>query len=182
MTIDPDVPVHRWGLSDQGRERMSAFSAHPFLANVKRVISSEELKAVEAANLLAARLGQQPAQMASLGENDRTATGYLPKAQFEAAADEFFAHPDRSYRGWETATAAQARIVATIEQTLRASPDVDIAIVSHGAVGTLLKCFLKGIAITRTEDQTRQGHYFVFETDSRKLLLDWTPLESPWIG
>ncbi|OWQ45500.1 hypothetical protein CDL60_19895 [Roseateles noduli] len=177
VTIDPDVPVHRWGLSELGRARMSAFAELPFLAGVKRVFCSEELKAVEGAEVLCARLGLLPAQVADLGENDRSATGYMPKPQFEAAADEFFAHPDRSYRGWETADEAQARIVATMDGILQATLHTDIAIVSHGAVGTLLKCKLKGLSITRAEDQPGQGHYFVFDTQTKELLVDWTRLE-----
>src|SRR5262249_27973892 len=38
-----------------------------------------------------------------LGENDRLATGYLPRLEFEAAVDEFFARPQTSVRGWEPA-------------------------------------------------------------------------------
>lgn len=34
-----------------------------------------------------------------LGENDRSATGYLAKEEFEETSDAFFAHPQESVRG-----------------------------------------------------------------------------------
>jgi broad specificity phosphatase PhoE len=66
--------------------------------------------------------------VAALGENDRSSTGYLAKSEFEAAADRFFAAPDSSFRGWETAHAAQTRIVRAMQDILRAAPAGDIAL------------------------------------------------------
>ena len=51
-----------------------------------------------------------------------------------------------------------------------------MAIVSHGGVGTLLLCRLKGTAIHRAEDQPGQGHWFAFDRDSRAVLHGWLPL------
>ena len=41
-------------------------------------------------------------------ENDRSAPGYLPREEFEAVADTFFADLDASVRGWETARSGRA--------------------------------------------------------------------------
>ena len=80
----------------------------------------------------------------------------------------FFGEPLLSHRGWETAAAAQERIADALETVLARSPaDGDVAIVSHGGVGTLLLCQLKGTAIHRAEDQPGQGHWFAFDRDSR---------------
>ena len=38
-----------------------------------------------------------------IGENDRSATGFVPAEEFEALADTFFADPHTSIRGWERA-------------------------------------------------------------------------------
>ena len=103
----------------------------------------------------------------------------LPPDVFEATADRFFAEPDRSVDGWETARAAQARIVAAVEQVLAAAPPGDVAIVSHGGVGTLLLCALSGSPITRELDQPGQGHWFAFERESRRVLHGWRPLPRP---
>lgn len=175
VVVDPTVPVTRWHLSEIGRQRMTAFAMLPLLRNVDRIFSSDETKAVEAAQILADRLGLGVARLATLGENDRSATGVLPKDLFEQAANEFFARPGDSYRGWERACDAQARIVDAVAQVLRQRGDGDAVIVSHGAVGALYKCHLKGLPITRAEDQRSQGHYYAFEPDGR-LRHDWLPI------
>ena len=96
---------------------------------------------------------------------------------FEATADHFFAEPERSSAGWETAAAAQARIVAAVERVVAESPPGDVAIVSHGAVGTLLQCALRGEPITRALDQPGQGHWFAFERSTRRVLHGWRRID-----
>jgi hypothetical protein len=71
------------------------------------VFSGTEQKALDAAELVAGRIGHSVRSLAELGENDRSSTRYMEKARFEAAADAFFSRPAESFRGWETAEAAQ---------------------------------------------------------------------------
>ena len=112
-----------------------------------------------------------------LAENDRSSTGYLPPELFEPAVQAFFGEPLLSHRGWETAAAAQQRIADALETVLARSPaEGDVAIVSHGGVGTLLLCQLKGTAIHRAEDQPGQGHWFAFDRDTRSVQHGWRPL------
>jgi broad specificity phosphatase PhoE len=99
VVVDPAVPVPEWGLSEVGLGRMRALE----LAGVVAVWSSTERKAVEAASVLGATLGVAPRALAALGENDRSSTGFLEPAVFEATADRFFASPDVSVDGWERA-------------------------------------------------------------------------------
>ncbi|MDX5349816.1 MAG: phosphoglycerate mutase family protein [Paracoccaceae bacterium] len=170
VEIDPQRPVPDWPLSALGRSRHEAFSSHAVLTGVASVYCSDERKARDGADIHAAHLGLRPTIVTSLGENDRTATGYLPPPAFEAMADAFFAHPDQQVRGWESARAAQARIVSAV-RTLAAldTGPGDILIVSHGAVGTLLRCACLGRPISRSEDQPAGGgNYFVIQ------LPDWT--------
>lgn len=176
VVVDASIPVPSWALSEAGRARMRTFCDNAFLGGVAAIFSSEERKAVEAARIVGDRLGLPAVQRRSLGENDRSATGFLHKEAFEAAADEFFRHPDVSWRGWETATAAQQRIVGALEEVIAGCDGRDILVVSHGAVGSLLKCHLKKIAITRTEDQPSQGHWYPVDIPSRGLVHDWLPI------
>lgn len=165
VVIDPDVPVPDWGLSETGRARHAAFAADPVLARVRAVYTSDERKAIEGGAPVAARLGLCARAVPTLGENDRSATGYLPAEEFEAMADAFFARPDEAVRGWEPARLAQGRIVTALA-TLAAldETDGDILVVAHGGVGALLRCHLKGIGITRAEDQPAGGGCW-FATD-----------------
>ena len=85
------------------------------------------------------------------GENDRSATGFLAPPDFEAAADRFFAEPETSFRGWERAIDAQARIVAAVDRTLETH---DLSVPGGG------------------------GMVFGFSLVDGHLLCDWTPIEA----
>ena len=176
VVIDPVVPVPEWPLSDVGLARMKAGLAQPWVRGIGAIWASTERKALDGAMVLSAATGVPVRTMAELGENDRSATGYLPRAEFEATADLFFAHPERSIRGWERAVDAQARIVAAVEAALAASAaDVDVAIVAHGGVGALLMCALEAVPISRAHDQPggAGGTYFAFDRGTRLLRHGW---------
>lgn len=180
VSVDSAIPVTEWGLSARGRARMHALLGQPWVARLGSVWCSTERKAIEGAEIVAQAIGMSLRPVSALGENDRSATGYLPKAEFETTADAFFANPEVSIRGWETAADAQRRIVAAVARILtEAATDRDIALVSHGAVGALLLCRLKGCAITRGDDQPGEGggNYFCFSTDSWSLRHGWRPID-----
>lgn len=181
VSIDAAVPVPDWPLSPVGSRRMQVAMRQPWLAAVRSVFCSAERKAMDAAAVVANHLGLRRIVVEALGENDRSATGYLPKGEFEAVADAFFAQPDDSVRGWERARDAQRRIVDAVERAISMSvADGDIAIVSHGGVGTLFLCHLKGVAISRSEDQPGEGggNFFSFDAADRHLLSEWRPIEA----
>lgn len=155
---DPARPVPRWRLSAQGIARMRAFAETAEALRVRAIWASDETKAIEAAGLLGAALGLGVSVDPGLGENDRSATGYLPPPEFQKAADAFFAEPDASFRGWETARAAQRRIVAAAGRVLASRPlEGDVAILSHGGVGALLLGAVTGQPISRALDQPGRG-------------------------
>ncbi|TCM54189.1 broad specificity phosphatase PhoE [Rhizobium sp. PP-F2F-G48] len=158
VSIDPDVPIPRWGLSERGRARAGIGAHSGWARRLGRIVSSDETKALETAAILAAASGVTVEVLENTGENDRSATGFLPPAEFEAAADSFFAQPAVSFRGWETADDAQARIVRAVTAVLDThDPKVPIAFVGHGGVGTLLYCHLSGVPISRVHDQGPGG-------------------------
>jgi broad specificity phosphatase PhoE len=181
---DPAVPVPRWRLSPRGRERAERFANHALARAARRIISSNETKALELAQVLAAVSGAPIEAGDKYGENDRSSTGFVPAERFEHLADAFFAAPGESVEGWERAIDAQARIVAAFEAALsRHDPAVPVVFAGHGAVGTLLKCHLGGRAMARHEDQRRigdpgGGNVFVVRLHDRALLSDWVAMEA----
>ncbi|QYO76861.1 histidine phosphatase family protein [Devosia salina] len=183
VRIDAAVPVPLWGLSSQGRARAESFVGRGVIPAGAIVFSSRETKALELAELLAAAAGTPVLSDHEMGENDRSSTGFLPPALFEAQADRFFAHPQQSADGWERAIDAQARIVATVRTALASVPaGMPVIFCGHGAVGTLLKCRIGNRRISREEDQGRigapgGGNGFLFDLAARQLLTDWTPME-----
>ncbi len=181
VVIDPAIPVPEWPLSPRGRARMTAALAQPWIASIGAVWCSTERKALDGAAILANHLSLPVHHLATLRENDRATTGYLPKAEFEAVADAFFAHPTESVRGWERAIDAQQRIVAAVGDVVAASAGCggDIAIVAHGGVGALLLCHLLAAPIARTHDQppNNGGNYFAFDAATGRLRHGWRPID-----
>jgi broad specificity phosphatase PhoE len=180
VQIDPDVPVPRWPLSERGRTRMRMFLDKDWVAGLAAIWSSTEQKAIDGATILAGGRGIPRHELEELGENDRSATGYLARAEFEATADRFFAEPHESVRGWERAVDAQARIVRAVDEVIRLHGTAcDLAIVAHGGVGTLLLCHLKACPIQRSEDQppNNGGNYFAFDAQYRILHHGWQAVD-----
>ncbi len=178
VQIDPDVPVPQWGLSPVGRARTEAVAQAGWLAHTTQIISSGERKAIETAEIIARRLGTTIEIREAMHENDRSATGFLKPAEFEDVADQFFAQPHLSIRGWERAADAQARIVREAEAVLACNRPGDVLFVGHGAVGTLLFCHYAGHAIDRVHDQPAGGgHVFAFARDGGRVLHGWCRME-----
>jgi len=176
VVISREVPVPRWPLSELGKQRMRAGLRQPWVREIGAIYCSTEQKAIDGAEILAQHLGLGFTQIAELGENDRSATGFLPPDEFERVADEFFARPHESVRGWERAIDAQARVVRAVEGI---KAERTIAIVSHGAVGTLLYCYLAGEPIARRWDQPPNGggNYYAFTLSPRAAHGWWRPLD-----
>ncbi|TWB16353.1 broad specificity phosphatase PhoE [Rhizobium sp. ERR 922] len=183
VRIDANVPVPQWGLSDIGAERARLAASRPWAGKLSLIVSSGERKAIETAEALATASGAPIEVIEAMHENDRSATGFLAPPEFEKAADWFFANPHESFKGWERAVDAQARIVSNVEAVLaRHDPNVPIAFVGHGGVGTLLKCHLEGKPIARQGDQPPGGgNLFCFDLAKRAVSCDWTPMED-WMG
>ncbi|MET3897662.1 broad specificity phosphatase PhoE [Devosia sp. UYZn731] len=181
VRIDPEVPVPQWGLSEVGRARAEAFAARGLVPADAMIFASDEHKAVELAEMIAR--GAAVTVDAQMGENDRSATGFLPPDQFEETANRFFATPMESVDGWERAIDAQRRIIEAVAGAMaRVQPGQTAVFCGHGGVGTLLKCYLGGWSIARSEDQSRLanpggGNGYAFDLMARKLYCDWTPME-----
>lgn len=184
VVIDPNVPTPRWGLNEKGLIRARAFAARGVVPHNAMVFASDETKATDLAGAIARAIGTAAIVDPAMGENDRSSTGFLAPERFEAAADRFFAQPDESIDGWETASAAQSRIVAAVRRALESVPaNTPAVFCGHGAVGTLLKCFVGGRRIARDEDQRRLadpggGNAFVFDLAAMQLHTDWMPMEA----
>jgi broad specificity phosphatase PhoE len=158
VQISAEVPVPKWPLSELGRERMKSSLQLPWVTNIAAIYSSTEQKAIDGAEILGSHLSLNITKIEDLGENDRSTTGFLKPDEFELTADEFFKFPNRSVRGWETAQAAQNRIVSAITAIAKDDTSAgDIVIVSHGAVGTLLYCHFANKTIDRRWDQPGNG-------------------------
>jgi broad specificity phosphatase PhoE len=182
VVIDPAVPVARWPLSRRGLQRMELLLEKPWVGGLKAVYCSTEQKAIDGAAVLTNHLDLAAQTWPDLGENDRTSTGYLPKEAFVAHAQRFFENPDTSIAGWETASAAQARIIAAVKQIYRGEgAGRDIAIVAHGGVGALLLTSLMARPISTEQEQpgSTGGNWFAFNAENWTLASGWVPIDGP---
>lgn len=178
VTIDPSIPVPCWSLSEIGKARTETVTAAGLLSGTTQVISSGERKAIETAEIIAAKLGVGVEVREATHENDRSATGFLVPDEFEAMANQFFGQPHVSIRGWERALDAQLRIVREVEHVLARNTPGDVLFVGHGGVGTLLYCHYSGLGIDRAHDQPAGGGcFFAFTSRRRRVLHGWRRLE-----
>jgi broad specificity phosphatase PhoE len=180
VVVSRDVPVPRWPLSELGRQRMRAGLKQPWVRDIASIYCSTEQKAIDGARILAEHLGLDFSPIEDLGENDRSATGFLPPDEFERVADQFFATPTASIRGWERAIDAQSRVVRAVERIAKEHrPGESVAIVSHGAVGTLLYCHLTRQPIARRWDQPPNGggNYYRFSVAPQQAHTWWQPID-----
>lgn len=177
---DPIVPVPQWSLSDEGAKRVEALADSGVILLTRHIYSSDETKALETAGPLAEASSANLLIRAQMGENDRSATGYLPADAFEAHANAFFENPSDSINGWESAEDAQGRIVNAVKDALREAPDGDVLFVGHGAVGTLLYCAFGGLDIDRKHDQGPGGggNFITYDGDTLQPLHSWQPMEA----
>ena len=179
VIIDPAVPVPDWSLSERGLQRMRAFCDHPFVTSITAIYSSAEKKARDGADVIGQRLGLANNVEPDLGENDRSATGYLARDEFIDVARLFFAHPEESIRGWERAVDAQRRIVGAVRDIASRCRNQNVAIVSHGGVGTLLMCHMRRqpISLSLKPPVAEGGCYFAIDSATFELIHGWLEVE-----
>ncbi len=175
--IDPKVPVANWHVSDEGRRQLMRLVEKPFWKEVDTIYSSQEPKALRTAEEINTRIPhlEFPIMFGNedLGEIDRSSTGVLSKEEHEKAIEEFYLHPDESYKGWETAEHATKRTVDVVSNIMADNIGKTVAIIGHGSVGTLLICHLKGIAPTIKEDPRKQGCIVEIDWDKKTVLSKW---------
>lgn len=178
VEINPEIDVIKWDLSEKGKQRLTVLLNSPWISTIKSVYSSNEVKAITAAEVIARRLNLRVNAREGLGEINRDSTGFIGGEEFERVVEEFFKNPELSARGWEIAESAQERIVNAVSQVLVDAPEGNVAIVSHGAVGALLLGYLQGNEINRDDLATGQGFYFVFDRENKKIENGWIPIDS----
>jgi len=178
VVIEPHLAVDRWVLSQRGYGRLARLLDLPWVAAIGRIVCSEEPKAKQTADALAASRGLPVETRHGLGEIDRSATGFLPPKQHELVADACFAQPTLSAHGWERAVDAQARIAAALADLFVDEQHSDVAVIGHGGIGTLWFCHLAGVPIERRWDQPGQGHYFSVDLRTRRPLHHWRQFEA----
>jgi len=102
------------------------------------MVSSEEPKAMETAEIAAERLGIGRSVYPGLHEHDRTGVPFLSDEDFGRAARDSFETPDQLVWGNETAEEAGSRFDGAVRRVLEEQEKEVITIVAHGTGISLL--------------------------------------------
>jgi broad specificity phosphatase PhoE len=132
--VDPSAPASQWRLSVDGRQRCRALARalEPF--RPADIVSSDEPKASETAQLLAAAWGQGYRTVPGLHEQRREALGWLSERDFEAGVRRFFARLDDGVFGEETGAQAIQRFTRAIAAVWPPPAGSNLIAVAHGTV------------------------------------------------
>ncbi len=133
----PGLDANQWHLSDEGRRRCDALAESVAPYAPKIIVTSQEPKAKETADLLASTLRVPVEAAPNLHEHDRTGVPWLGQDEFEAAVRSFFDRPNDLVFGRETARDAGFRFSRAVEAAVARHPTGTIAIVAHGTVISL---------------------------------------------
>jgi 2,3-bisphosphoglycerate-dependent phosphoglycerate mutase len=137
VSIDSDLPAAQWRLSANGR-----FLSHQLTDQLRpyrptRFITSDEAKAVETGQIMAAQLDLPCTIEADLHEHNRAGLPFFEdKVAWATAVSHFFAHPDQPILGEETAVQARQRLEQAIARLQHQYPHDTLALVSHGRILT----------------------------------------------
>jgi broad specificity phosphatase PhoE len=137
VLVDPDVAAAQWRLSADGR-----FCCHQLAEQLQpyrptRFITSDEVKAVETGQIMAAQLELPCTIEADLHEQNRAGLPFFTdKDAWATAVAHFFAQPEQQVLGEETAVQARQRLEQTIIQLQHQYPQDRLALVGHGRILT----------------------------------------------
>ena len=135
--IDPSIDARDWRLSEEGRQRCVWLAGQLASAGLTSIVSSQEPKAAETAELLGEHLGLPVAVRQGLHENDRTGFPFIEaRSAWEQRFVEFFASPSERLIGNESADDAFSRFDAAVRASVQQASG-NIAIVAHGTVISL---------------------------------------------
>ena len=143
--IEYDRPANTWKLSEAGRSRAQFLAEQLREFRPEVIVSSDERKAKETAQIVAETLQLSIESIHELHEHDRSHVPFLSAERFRASVREFFQKPDELVFGNETANQAHARFYRTVHSVLNTYRDKTVVIVTHGTVISLFVSRLTGV-------------------------------------
>ena len=141
VTVRRDRPPADWHLSPEGRAGVAALADESCWANVSRLCTSPEPKAVATAQRIAARHGLPVVIERDLRETDGRA--WTEPARHRELVRRYLA--GEAVDAWEPRAAALDRVRSCIDAIVQRHAGEDAAVVSHGLVLTLWLTDLLGL-------------------------------------
>lgn len=174
VVVDPLIPIDEWQVSKEGLMQVEDLFSSTVLLNINSIYSSTEDKALTVAKIIADKyfiMFNQEHQLKCLKEIKNRL--FIPPDKFLQATKKWFDHPKDNVNDWESRNDAEQRIVNCVTNIMSKEENNTVVIVGHGGTGTLLKCHIKKVDPSQSEDQQSQGCYFVADWDKQELISDW---------
>jgi broad specificity phosphatase PhoE len=166
VVVDAAVAPKQWPLSDEGRRLCGPLATALRAHSPALLVSSEEPKAVETAQILAQRLRIETHTAPDLDEHRRPFIG-RPE-EFERSMQHFFAEPAERVFGEESAAEALARFSAAIEAVLAQEAGRAVAVVAHGTVIALYAAPMFGVGAGALWQRLQMPSFVVVDTERRR--------------
>jgi 2,3-bisphosphoglycerate-dependent phosphoglycerate mutase len=132
--VDPAKSSDLWKLSEAGREQAARLAESLRALELASMVSSEEPKANETAEIIARALGVNVNTSHDLREHDRRNVPHMRSRDFISMVELFFRKPNERVLGSETASEALARFEKAVDEVIASHPEGNVGIVAHGTV------------------------------------------------
>jgi probable phosphoglycerate mutase len=169
--IQADRPANTWKLSEEGRLGAQHLAEHLKSFDPEVILSSQEPKANETAEILAHRLRLDLKIMPDLHEHDRSNVPYLPHEAFQASIQDFFQKPDELVFGRETANQVYTRFYRAVHAILSEHQDKTIVLVTHGTVIALFVSRLTGSSDLELWNRLRLPSFVALDLGSSTVIV-----------
>ena len=166
VLVDAAVAPKQWPLSDEGRRLCRPLAAALRMHRLGLLVSSEEPKAIETAQIVAQRLRIETRTAPDLDEHRRP---FVDRpAEFERLMQHFFAEPAQRVFGEESAGEALARFTAAIDAVLSSESERNAGIVAHGIVIALYAAPMFGVGAGALWQRLQMPSFVAVDTDAKR--------------
>ena len=132
--VDPTKSSEQWRLSEKGKASCAPLAEALREHSPTIIVSSEEPKAAETAQIVAQQLNVPAETAPDLHEHDRSNVPHMRSGEFISHVELFFRRPGELVLGRETADDALGRFESALDDVLAKHAAGNVAVVSHGTV------------------------------------------------
>jgi broad specificity phosphatase PhoE len=168
--IIKELPANKWKLSKQGQARAHELAVQLDCYQPEVIVSSNEPKAKETAEIIARKCQLELHTIGDLHEHDRSNESYLSKDEFQASIRELFQQSNVLIFGRETANQAHARFTRSVHSILNNHANKTVVIVSHGTVIALFVARLTGLSDLLLWQELGLPSFIVIDLQSKTVI------------
>ena len=169
--IEQEQPANTWRLSNEGQRRAQRLAEELLRFEPEVILSSDEPKARETAEILSQRLQLDVQTLPNLHEHDRSNVPFLSHDAFQTSIRDFFQRPDELVFGRETADQAHTRFYRAAHSILTEHRNKTVIIVTHGTVISLFVSRLTGTSDLELWDRLGLPSFVAMDLASNPLIV-----------